>query len=362
MGSYFIDYEAVGKLPPIKREQLAIIERSLCESKDLTRKSDELLRELGKIRDRGYSGDKSYLQKLIKNLNAIYGVETGNKASGANYISRGPVHRLRNVDNLAFPEQLLNAKDRERLNKILRITSLFDGSIPLNSLLKKANIHDLDSLFKDASCHAEMKIDYRIASFIEKIYEGISEGRVLKFKYPPLSQNPFIRVSPYYIKRFNDKWFLLGKVRENPYTWSVIALNRIEGDVFFETEPAIIYQRLKDSKLLRDYYDKVIGFEVPYASADEAPKDMHPENLKVLRIIFRCTNEKTFKLIQETPIHFSQTTDAAHRQITINVIENNLLYNTLMSYGAGVEVISPVKIREGIKKRLEDACLIYKNG
>lgn len=357
-----INFEAVDKLPPIKKEQLAAIERSLCESKSLSRKSEELLKALSEIRGRGYSGDKSYLQKLIKDLNDIYGVEKGNKDSGANYISRGPEHHLRNVDNLAFPEQMLNAKDRERLNKILRIVSLFDGAIPLNNLFKRAKVPDIDSLIKDATCHAEMDIDYRTAALIEKIYEGITEQRVLKLTYPQMSEDAAIRVSPYYIKRFNNKWFLLGKVRNNPYTWSVIALSRIVNNIILETEPTIIYQKLKDSNLIRRYYQNVIGFEVPYDSAEEAPIEMNPDNLNVLHIIIHCANEKIFRLIKENPIHTTQIADAEQWQISIDVIENNLLYKKLLSYGPSIEVISPKEIRHGLMKRLEEAHRIYQNG
>lgn len=357
-----IDFEVIDKLPPIRKEQLAAIERSLCESKNLSRKSEELLDVLNKIHGRTYSGDKSYLQKLIKNLNEIYGVEKGDKESGVNYISRGPEHHLRNVDNLAFPEQVLNAKDRERLNKILRIVSLFDGAIPLSSLLKKAKVRDIDSLVKEATCHAEMDIDYRMSALIEKIYEGITEQRVLKLRYPPISQDSVIRVSPYYIKRFNNKWFLLGKVRKSPYTWSVIALNRIIGDIVSETEPVIIYEKLKEPDLIGRYYQNVIGFEVPYASAEEAPTEMHPDNLKVLHIIIRCINENIFRLIKENPIHVTQKYDTDQLQISIDVIENNLLYKKLMSYGAGLEVISPEKIRQSMMQRLKEACCIYQNG
>lgn len=357
-----IDFEAVDKLPPIKREQLAAIERSLCESKNLSRNYEELLKVLSEIRNRNYNGDKSYLQKLIKDLNDIYGVEKGKKDSGANYISRGPEHHLRNADNLAFPEQVLNAKDRERLSKILRIVSLFDGAIPLNNLFKKAKIHGIDSLIKDATCHAEMDIDFRMSALIERIYEGITEKRVLKMTYPPMSKDSAIRVSPYYIKRFNNKWFLLGKIRNSPYTWSVIALNRIVNDIIIDTEPAIIYQNLKDSNLIRKYYKNVIGFEVPYASTEEAPIEMNPDNLNVFHITIRCANENIFRLIMENPIHSTQNYDAKQLQITIDVIENNILYKNLMSYGSGIEVISPKEIRHGIIKRIEEAHRIYQNG
>jgi len=355
-------YKKVDSLPPIKKTRLAAIERCLCESSNLTRNSHELINALRRETSGKDKFDRSYLQRLIAELNEIYGFCKGQDSSGLNHISRGPNHRLRNTDFLAFPEQALCSSDREKIDMILRIASLFDGAIPLNKILRKTKIKEIDRIVGEATHNAEMDIDTRVTALIERIYEGIENKQVLRFRYPSIDAEKEIRVSPYYIKRYNNKWFLLGKIRNIQYTWSVMALSRIVGDISIETEPIILYEKLKDVKIIKEYYRNVIGFEVPYSSEDDAPKNMSRDNLNILHIEIRCLNDKALGRLKENPIHETQHIYEETHRITLNVIENNVLYNKLMSYGAEIEVISPSEIRTGIADRISAAYQLYQNG
>ena len=135
-------------------------------------------------------------------------------------------------------------------------------------------------------------------------------------------------IHPYYIKQYNQRWFLFG--RNNEYktitnipldriqTFSPISIPYIESDIDFD-----------------EYFDNIIGVTIP--------KD---KNVCEIMLQF---SEQRYSYITSKPIHWSQKIkDANQRMISINVAPNNELISLLLSFGDDVEVLSPDEIRQEI--------------
>ena len=150
------------------------------------------------------------------------------------------------------------------------------------------------------------------------------------------------RVYPYYLKQFNDRWYLIAQAvgYDSPAHY---ALDRIEG---FE-EISIKY---KDSEIdFEEYFDDVIGVTVP-------------ERLEPVDVVLRVSNNR-FNYIKTKPLHLSQrviSEEKNHTTISINVKINKELIALLLSFGADVEVISPTVLKEEMKKNISAMCYNYR--
>lgn len=126
-----IDYIKIESLPYILKEQMrkaekALIKNDFCSNKQLC--------EVLSVKER-------QVQKIIQQLNECYGQ--------ANHISLGRKHCLQHrEENLAFPESnYFDPSDKDLLNDILKLASIFDGSIPLKSILSIYHLKGNDLSF-----------------------------------------------------------------------------------------------------------------------------------------------------------------------------------------------------------------------
>ena len=142
-------------------------------------------------------------------------------------------------------------------------------------------------------------------------------------------------IHPYYVKQYNNRWFLLGRV-DGRKDITNLALDRIvsmtiASDVVFIPNEKIDFEH---------YFDDVVGVTVP--------KD-EPINIELQ------LSENRFKYVVSKPLHHTQETiDESNRIIRIKVIPNKELDQLILSFGADMEVLSPDTYRCHIQKKIEE--------
>jgi predicted DNA-binding transcriptional regulator YafY len=177
------------------------------------------------------------------------------------------------------------------------------------------------------------------------LYNAISFKTVLDITYQDFkSETPYhIILHPYYLKQYNNRWFLFGMNDENRNTHWNLALDRIE-----QIEPAST--KYKTAKMnWEEYFEDVIGVTVP----QDAP---------IENIVLQFSGE-TGKYIYNKPLHGSQKAkwlDNSLLEVKMNLKINYELERLILSYADSVEVIAPKELRRSIVQRLEKANLIYK--
>ncbi len=350
-----IDYKKIDSLPPITKEQMRKVERVLVENDFL---NNEKLCEI-------LSVDVRQVQKIIAKLNECYGE--------ANNISSGRKHRLQNKEeNLAFPESVyFDSSDKELLNNVLKLASIFDGAIPLKPMLKIHNLKgkDLEKILNNFSSVMDVQLKWHEAKLIADLYKAIDSKSVVSFCYPQLEDlyvphkgTNKIYVSPYFLGRYNNKWFLIGAVTNRPkktvtrYPWSVFPLQRIlienigNEDVVVYTDDE--YKPI-DINRIKNYYKNVMGFYVP-----ANPNEPFKEDITPLKIQLRLS-ANIIHFLKENPLHNSQKIDEENRLLEITVVENHSLYQKLLSLGCEIEVVEPENIRAEMHKRIIEALKNY---
>lgn len=349
-----MDREKINKLKAKEKQQLVKIERKLFVQSSCT--NEELQKELNV----GKRMVEMYLAKLRK----CY--------SGGNDITNEPYQlEKRDMAYLAFPEMVLGNGERQQLHNLFKLATVFEGAIPLKSMLEASGCMDneINGILSGFSKEIEVPLDAKQARLIANIYTAISEKKVVSFKWTRLSGNyaakdDVLHVAPYYLKRYEGKWYLIGGIRNQPlkpwidFPWTVFPLQRIlkenpnDNPLWFCQKDNIRYREIDVNRILR-YYGNVIGCHVPTIEGEK-----FKEQLDVKEILIKV-NSSQMRRLKEYPIHATQKCNPKDGTITIRVIENNELYSKLMSYGADIEVLEPQEIREKMREKLTKAQNLY---
>jgi predicted DNA-binding transcriptional regulator YafY len=179
------------------------------------------------------------------------------------------------------------------------------------------------------------------------LHNAIFYKKVLTISYRPFENDaPFdVVIHPYFLKQYNNRWFLFGYNPEKErYDWN-LAIDRI----ISIKEKKGKYQK-NDKIDWQEYFEDIIGVTKPF--------DAEPEKV-VLHFKGRTGN-----YIVTKPLHNSQKKpikiDDNTIEISLNIIINYELERLILSYADSVAVIQPLSLSEAIKNRLEEALQQYK--
>jgi predicted DNA-binding transcriptional regulator YafY len=178
---------------------------------------------------------------------------------------------------------------------------------------------------------------------LDDLFSAVKGKTVLKITYQPFGKDAFDQiVHPYLLKEYRNRWFLIS--RDDKYN-SVcnLALDRIK-----YVKP--LSKKFKENDLFdpSTYYNNLIGVTFP---SGEKVEDI------VLKV---SPNQAPY--VKSKPIHFTQKThylQDGYVLVTLNVIVNYELRSVLLSYGADIEVIRPIELRNHIRNILENARINY---
>jgi len=192
----------------------------------------------------------------------------------------------------------------------------------------------------------DSNIDYEGISFIEPIFNAISNSRVLEIEYKDF-KNPLpykIILHPYILKQYNNRWFVFGLNEENNIPSWNMALDRVQSI----KELDLVY-KTNDINWEDDYFYDIIGVT-------------RIQNNDVQEIVLQFSPVLA-PYIRTKPIHPTQTRpkflETGEMIITIKVIPNYELERLILSYGENVRVISPNSIRDKIKTRIKEMFKLY---
>jgi hypothetical protein len=300
------------------------------ETREIRKGSRGEAREGIEIRKRQFQKDLRTIEEVWKLK--IERIKIPGKKTVYRY--KDPGFTIFSYDNLPKENNLLKLRDTlfllqqfnglphfEFLKDLLREDSIDDGSI------KQSIIVDFDS--------NDDLVGLR--DFFSKLVIAIQLRKVLKIKYnASFKKHKEIVLSPYFLKEYNNRWFLLGN--EKPYTSvSSLALDRIAEMTYVPEEE---YTET-DIDFKNDYFADVIGVTIP-------------KGARLVNVVLKFSKER-FPYIETKPLHGSQRIlkdERAERIVRLKVIENNELKSLIMYYGSDVEVLEPESLRNAIKEKI----------
>lgn len=247
--------------------------------------------------------------------------------------------------SFSINNQPLNELEAELIKSALQIIARFSGTPQFEWVNEM--IPMFESKFglikrKNEVIKFEENIDLKGLNYLTPLFNAIINERVLSVMYKDFkSEIPYeIILHPYYLKQYNNRWFVLG-LRENRESIWTVALDRIES--------------VKETDL--DYEPTDIDWD-----------DYFYDMIGVTRMIGNETTEVVLRFLPEVapyvitkPIHPTQVNkfDANGLEVKINVIPNPELENVIFSYSNKVIVLKPKELRDRIAERLKSAYLLY---
>ena len=173
------------------------------------------------------------------------------------------------------------------------------------------------------------------------LHNAIFYKKVLSIKYQPFENDkPFeLIVHPYYLKQYNNRWFLFGYNPEiGKYDWNlaldrIVSLEEIEGEYNQNTD--IDWQ---------EYFEDIIGVT--------KPMNAEVENVEIHFF------GKTGHYIETKPLHGSQKSKWLGEklfEVRLKVMVNYELEKMVLSFGESVVVIKPASLVESIMGKLGKA-------
>lgn len=149
-------------------------------------------------------------------------------------------------------------------------------------------------------------------------------------------------IHPYYLKQYNNRWFLIGLNNDEYRNITNVALDRIK---YIEQAnvPFIENTAIED---FDDYFYDIVGVSFPLD--------------RTIREVVLKFSEHRFPYIKAKPIHGSQRViDSIERLVSLKLIPNKELEAILLSFGADVEVIIPEELRRDIAYKIKKCYEIY---
>lgn len=177
------------------------------------------------------------------------------------------------------------------------------------------------------------------------LHNSIFYKKVLTISYQPFENDaPFdVVIHPYFLKQYNNRWFLFGyNPEKEKFDWNlaidrIVSINESKGK----------YQ--KNNKIdWVEYFEDIIGVTKPV--------DMEAEKV-VLHF-----NRRTGNYMETKPLHGSQKQkwiDDNTLELKLDIIINYELERLILSYADSVIVIKPKKLVEIIRTRLESGLNNY---
>lgn len=182
----------------------------------------------------------------------------------------------------------------------------------------------------------EQNRDMKGLRYLSDLINYTIKRKAITIVYHPFGKDALQwTIHPYYLKQYNNRWFLLGYNAEFE-DLSIVALDRIEG-VEIADVPFVRNKTFNFDAYFRD----LIG-----VSLEKGKEVEH------VRLRFSLSR---LPYVLSKPIHHSQELeDEAEGIVSIDVIPNKELLSELIWFRDDVEVLSPDSLREEIKEKIEE--------
>ena len=247
----------------------------------------------------------------------------------------------------SIDNQPLNKAELEEIKSAMQILSRFKGmpqfewvnelvpKMQQTFLLEKGN----QTIISFDNNHYLKGIEH-----LGRLFQAILYKKALCIEYQSYKSDTAktYQVHPYYLKQYNNRWFLLG-LSDGWNRLSTFALDRIiaidDSDIPYVANTYYDFD---------EYFEDIIGVTVY--------KETEPELITLL-----FSNEAAPYVLSK-PLHGSQKVVSKTESalcISIEVIPNYELETLILSYGDRVKVLEPESFQNVISSRLEKAVGLY---
>src|SRR6056297_1261053 len=240
----------------------------------------------------------------------------------------------------SISNQPLNEAELSQIEAAISVLSRFSGAPQFEAIQEMIPVLKdrlgLDLTSKEV-IGLESNIDLKGIEYLSRLYDAITKEEVLEIAYQDFkSDEPFtLTFHPYYLKQYNNRWFVLGLNEELDIpTWN-LALDRIESI----------------KKIRKDYIPTDIDWNDYFYDIVGVTRFQDKD---VEKVVLEFAKEVA-PYVETKPLHPSQKSEWLNDKlrVTIEVIPNYELESLILSFGEKVKVEKPVNLAKLIKERFK---------
>lgn len=240
--------------------------------------------------------------------------------------------------SFSIKNQGINDSEMEQVNETLIILSRFKG-LPNFEWIEELQLRLVDTFKLQGEMKAVVGFEQnpylKGLHYFTELFDAINHQRTLQIEYQGYRQEApvSIVISPWYLKQFNNRWFLFG------YNTGLNRLTNFALDRIKLITPSNMPFTENTEIDFEEFFDDVVGVTIL-------------EDKEVETVVLRV-NKNTWPYIQSKPLHGSQKLikdEGDFVDIQLNVIPNYELVSLLFSYLDAIEVVQPPDLR----KRFQD--------
>ena len=316
---------------------------------DLIEECNNALREFYDSKENTLCDETSYYVRrrtIFSDINYMKSSEGWNAPIESCYEGRKCYYRYSD-ENFSINKREFSEAELDTLDEALVMLNRFNGEAGFDWVSEFiANFEDKLGRKKNT----DPIIGYEKNPFLKGIenlsvlYNFIVNKQPLKIVYRKYTQEEKIHLfHPYYLKQYNNRWFLFGITEQDRGFLTNLPLDRIEA-----IEPASVPYIPNPGFNFEEYFDDVVGVSVPRSGEPE-------------KILLKFS-EQRYPYICTKPIHPSQKElDRNNRIIQIEVFITPELESLIFSFGDQVEVLEPDSLRKTIAKKVKKLTEKYYN-
>lgn len=179
---------------------------------------------------------------------------------------------------------------------------------------------------------------------LKSIIEAIKENRMLRIFYHNYNREEEKEhcVMPLCLKLFHQRWYLVVRQEETAKTY-ILSLDRICG---LELDQTFKYPKDFDPEnFFYGSFGIIAGDDIPIET-----------------VVLKTTAWQA-KYFRDLPLHQSQKETESNKDFSVFELRVHLSYdlkNEILSYGAGVEVLEPLSLRNEIAEEIQKMWNLYK--
>ncbi len=253
--------------------------------------------------------------------------------------------------NDSISERPFNQEEQNIVSDALMLLKRFEGVPQFEWLMDiDKKLYSTSQLGKDVRSVVSFQHNPYLKGmdkdYYKQIFDAIVNKQALKICYHPFGKEAKVLVvSPYHLKQYNNRWFLIGK-QSNYDGLTNYAIDRIDGIKELGRKK---FEPLNEEFNFDEFFEDVIGVSV---------EDVPVDNVLIY------ANEKAFNYIYTKPLHESQVVrgeraEDGRRIVTLQVKDNYELRALLRSFGSQIEVNKPASLRQEMKEDADELSKMY---
>lgn len=296
---------------------------------------DDLIKQCASKLSEYYGTEASVSRRQIFDDITFMESEAGYSAPIGKYKDGRKVYYRYNEADFSIHKKAINPQYEAQLQTILQTLNrinqlpgfewLHEVSTKLTAVLNlKQNATEV--------MHFESNEFLKGIEYLSSLYQYIIHQQTITAKYKSFKaqKTDSIVLSPYYLKQYNNRWFLFGWNHEINLLQN-LAIDRIES---INTNKTVYHY---SSMNFEEYFDDVIGV----SNNPDGPV----ENVEIK------LSDAIIPYIQSKPLHGSQI--IRKNILSLKVKLNYEIESLILSYGENMTVLKPVSLRNKVCERLK---------